>query len=358
MLPLRLAGCGLRNSSRVSHAAYWASWADSIKDIVERYPVAGNEVLTRLTALQSLDGDQQHTGAACLVTAELVGKQCSELGFTWRPLWADLAAGVRPPETATDEHTLGEWSHGWQFHGSDGAERDELALLKQVLALPSMRRNAASTGKARLESCMGPFASTWLTASPTTDTLCLRNAEFMCEVRRRLGIAVCFDGPDQHGHGTMTSNRGGVLNARHSYLLVGWRQVFFEAVGAVPDRNVERMLRSTYIPADPGDTRRLDLVVPGLNVHRGLPLFCDVTVVTPITAAGGPRGGTSNRGGSLLEHAERDNNDNYHEVISSGLGELLCLGCEVFGRWSSQCVKLVPALARERSRGLHPRIRR
>ncbi len=48
----------------------------------------------------------------------------------------------------------------------------------------------------------------------------------------------------------------------------------------------------------------------------------------------------------------------YHEVISSGLGTLLCLGCEVYGRWSQQCVDLVPALARERSRGLHPRIRR
>ena len=30
----------------------------------------------------------------------------------------------------------------------------------------------------------------------------------------------------------------------------------------------------------------------------------------------------------------------------------------MFGRWSAQCVSLVPALARERSRGYHPRIRR
>ena len=37
---------------------------------------------------------------------------------------------------------------------------------------------------------------------------------------------------------------------------------------------------------------------------------------------------------------------------------LLCLGAEVFGRWSAQCIKFAPALARERSRGLNPRIRR
>ena len=42
----------------------------------------------------------------------------------------------------------------------------------------------------------------------------------------------------------------------------------------------------------------------------------------------------------------------------SGLGALFCLGAEVFGRWGQQCIDLVPALARERTRGLHPRVRR
>jgi len=35
----------------------------------------------------------------------------------------------------------------------------------------------------------------------------------------------------------------------------------------------------------------------------------------------------------------------------------MCLGCEVFGRWGPQCAKLVPKLARERTHGLHSRIR-
>ena len=156
----------------------------------------------------------------------------------------------------------------------------------------------------------------------------------------------------------MSHNRGARLNARHSGLLAAWKQVFVEAGGAVPDDNEERMLRDTHVPVPPDDLRRLDLVVPGLNVHRGLPLFCDITVLSPLSGLGEPRSGTSNRGGSLLEQAERDNNETYNEVISSGLGGLLCLGCEVFGRWGSQCVQLVPVLAREKSRGLHPRIRR
>ena len=37
-LPMRLGGCGLRNSTRTSRAAYWASWADCIPDLVRRFP--------------------------------------------------------------------------------------------------------------------------------------------------------------------------------------------------------------------------------------------------------------------------------------------------------------------------------
>ena len=81
-------------------------------------------------------------------------------------------------------------------------------------------------------------------------------------------------------------------------------------------------------------------------------------MLSPISGNGKPRAGTSNRDGTLLAQAHEDNDRIYPEVTASGLGVLLCLGCEVYGRWGSQCIKLVPELARERCRGLHPRIRR
>jgi len=182
--------------------------------------------------------------------------------------------------------------------------------------------------------------------------------DLQCAIRRRLGIAVTFEGEDRHGHAALTDNRWARLNIRHTGVVAGWRQVLVEAGASIPDHNVERTLTRTNIPVRPEDGRRLDLVAPGLNVFRGLPLFCDVTVLSPITATGIARPGTSNRGGRLLEYAEEDNNDTYHDVISTGLGELLCLGSEVFGRWGKQCVDLVPKLARERTRGLHVRVRR
>eukprot|EP00959_Pyramimonas_sp_CCMP1952_P254139 5309032-Pyramimonas_sp.AAC.1 len=73
------------------------------------------------------------------------------------------------------------------------------------------------------------------------------------------------------------------------------------------------MLSRTNIPVFLEDTRRLDIVVPGLNIDRGLPLFCDVTIVSLISRTGLPRSGASNRGGSLLEKAKKNNNDDYHE---------------------------------------------
>ena len=66
------------------------------------------------------------------------------------------------------------------------------------------------------------------------------------------------------------------------------------------------------------DTRRLDLIVPGLGVDRGLPLFCDVTCVTPITGRGFARSGATTINGAILRDATRDNVANYREVVESG----------------------------------------
>ena len=71
-------------------------------------------------------------------------------------------------------------------------------------------------------------------------------------MRRRLGLAVNFEG-DVHGHQRLTTNLGARMNARHTGLVCAWRQVFSEAGGQVPDRNVERMLRSTNIPVPDDD---------------------------------------------------------------------------------------------------------
>ena len=183
-----------------------------------------------------------------MVAAEMAGKQCQDRRWITRPLWIDIANGTPPEQQLAVEHVLGEWQHGWQYYASDAVEHHHWDSLLQDLAWPSVRLNAASTGKARLHSCMGRFSAVWLTVCPRTETLTLNDSFLQCAMRRRLGIAVSFDGEDTHGHSSFRDNRNGRLNVRHTCLLAAWRQVFFEAGGAVPDRNVERMLHDTNIP--------------------------------------------------------------------------------------------------------------
>ena len=156
----------------------------------------------------------------------MAGKRCQERGWADRPLWLDVANGLRPAERPAERLSLGEWQHGWQYYASDALERDEWQALMRELALPSVRSNAASSSKARLNSCMGPFASVWLTVCPTSEALRLSSAEVMCAIRRRLGIAVAFEGEDVHGHAVFGDNTGGRLNISldtHFFLMRGGR---------------------------------------------------------------------------------------------------------------------------------------
>ena len=293
------------------------------------------------------------------MAAEHAGIICEALWWTERPAWPDLVAGARPPEPPlTDEPLLGEWQHGWQYHASSAIERTAHAHLLRELALPSRRRNAISAGKSRVYSSMGRFASGWLLVCPTSDGLVFDSGALQCAIRRRLGIAVTYDTPDPHGHAVLATVLGGGTHARHTDMIATWRQILIEAGSSIPLRNVERVLNSTHIPVPTHDLRRIDIIAPSRNVAQGLPLFCDVTIISPIAGNGTPRPGTSNYGGRLLELAERENNATYPEVVSSGLGSLQCLGAEVYGRLGKQAAELLPALARERTRGANARIRK
>ena len=63
--------------------------------------------------------------------------------------------------------------------------------------------------------------------------------------------------------------RSGRAYHRHRDLVTAWRQVFTEAGGQVPRRNVERLLRDTLVRVPADDQRRLDIIAPNLNVASG-----------------------------------------------------------------------------------------
>ena len=71
---------------------------------------------------------------------------------------------------------LGEWTHGWQFHASDPLEHSaHRHVIQDLGGGPTARTNAATMGKARIYSAMGPYAAIWLTVWPTTTNVSLDN---------------------------------------------------------------------------------------------------------------------------------------------------------------------------------------
>ena len=188
----------------------------------------------------------------------------------------------------------------------------------------------------------------------------------LCALRLRLGLPLPHSGTrcegcnavlDPFGYHRLACNFAGRAHARHFGLVQGWRQVFVEAGGSVPRRNVERLLRDTPIVVPATDTRRLDLVVPGTGIFRGVPLLCDATCVSPVTRRGFARPGCLTIDGGAVAAATAQCRRDYHEVLSSDAARLLCLGVEVFGRWGTDVLDTVPALARERARGLPRQVR-
>ena len=366
-LPFRFGGCGLRSSLRTAPAAHWASWADALPVLRVRFAAITEAACGAMDAASTAESIARLPQS--LGDAVAAGRGLDEVGFRSRPSWHELSRGSLPPASEPNEQPgPDDVPHGWQFHASSILEQIEHTSLLHAMVGTVSRgaRRSPLPARARLRSCAGPFAGSWLSAVPASPALRMSNPEMLCAVRRRLGMRVdplgercegCGRQVDAHGHHRAACTRTARTCARHRTIVAAWRQVFQEAGGQVPDRNVERMLRDTHVPVPPADARRLDLVVPGLSVHRGLPLFCDATCVTPIAGSGVARSGATRGDGATVRRAHRKNQTDYPEVEQSGLGKLLCLGVEVFGRWGPDPIELVPALAWERARGLPERVR-
>ena len=94
----------------------------------------------------------------------------------------------------------------------------------------------------------------------------------------------------------------------------------------------QHFLRNTTLPTDPTDNRRIDLLVTGLPLYGGRPLFCDVTVRSPLKGNGQAHSKAASTSGAVLQRAEKDKATKYHDVAKSSLRELIVLECETGGR--------------------------
>ena len=95
----------------------------------------------------------------------------------------------------------------------------------------------------------------------------------------------------------------------------------------------------------------------GLGARRGLPLFCDVTIVSPLTRNGVTRSGARRADGAVVAAAARRKHGHYSDVGASGVAAFVVLGSEVYGRWGAEAIKLVSELAGLKAQTATPLLR-
>ena len=118
------------------------------------------------------------------------------------------------------------------------------------------------------------------------------------------------------------------------------------------------LLRNTTLDVDPTDARQIDVLASGLPLHMGRPLFCDVSLRSPLAADGSPHPGATTTDGATFRQAQRDKHRKYADVAADSRTELVVLAAEVGGRWNQESLDLVRQLAAYKAGESPPLLRR
>ena len=358
-MPMRLGGLGLQSAEQMSQAAYWASWADVLPSLHARVPRFWPIFMRNMVALGVSIEPEAGMSAFRDLHESAVALQLQ--GYANIPSWNDLARGRRPsPEDPFDAINGALTGRGWQKEAAKCKINHSWEIYFATL-FPS--------AKARIRSAAGANASHWLTAIPFEQATQLDAPIFRCALMRRLGLPVaatadfcegCNAVLDDMGFHRTTCMRTGRVQTRHTFLIKAWRRVFREAGINIPQRNCERTLNTTHINRGSGDLRRMDLIFPGVDgVSGGMPVFADITCVSPLHGNGTPMPDAADNDGAAVCRAERRNReDDYPDVEASPHAALLCLGVETYGRWSNHCLTLVRQLAKAKARNITQDMRR
>ena len=160
-LPMRMGGRGLRSQEKLAHAAWLASWAQSLSEVILR---------TNVTSLASLDTCTLPIAGHCRDAFEAI-----------------------PPATGIDDTTD---ALDWRRWALAPQKKVQKMLCKRVdiknfqLLLASMDLSS----RARLRSCAGPLAGAWQWASPASPSERFEDSEYRRTSRSLLGQPVAEEG--------------------------------------------------------------------------------------------------------------------------------------------------------------------
>ena len=158
---------------------------------------------------------------------------------------------------------------------------------------------------------------------------------------------------DKHGDHRAACMRTGRVRRRAKPLEKTWARVFREAGGRVQENVFLKHMGIPGVPASDG--RRIEVLATGLPLERGIPMAVDATLVSPLHADGTAWAKADTVAGTSIARGETDKRRTYPELVHSPLVKLTTMACEVGGRWSQQCVRIVKELAWARARSA-PRV--
>ena len=336
-----MGGLGLSPAREHRHAAYWASWADTVTALQECHPGT-------LAALMRPLLDVAAAGVPPSVMEAEHAAQCLRSQGYNAPTWAALLEGTVPPNLEDDAGPSAPTRRGWQQ--SAGAAVDKRALEMLFSDLDSASR-------ALLLSQSGEGASCAITAIPSCPDFVVDSGEFRTFLLRRLRLALplaprrcrCGRTLDELGDHRSACAQVGVLAHRAGPLERAAARICREA-GARVATSVA--LRDLNLDVPATDGRRIEVVANGLPLWQGAQIAVDTTLVCPVRRDGQARPGADARPGLALEQAAQRKMRTYPELQPGGRGRcrLVVFGLEVGGRFSSGTLAFIRRLARVRSR--------
>ena len=340
-LPLRFGGLGLREAIADRHAAYWASWMDTLPVIHTRAP----GIAARLLALLR-DPSAGHVPS--LTAAVQAAAYLSTQGFE-APGWGEALEDHADPTDREDEP--GSFLRGWQHRAARAC--DERALETH---LPEL----SPSSRALLLSQAGPHAARVFTVLPTWDEFAVPSSLFRILILRRLRLALplgpshssCRCALDVLGDHRAACATSGVLASRALPLERAIARVCQEA-GARVGRNVRLAALNLHVPVH--DARRIEVVCNGLPFWHGAQVAVDATIVSPIARDGTPQPRANVVPGTVLRNAaNRKRRQTYPELGRSRRCRLVVFGVEVGGRWAPEAAAFLRMLARARAASAPP----
>ena len=111
----------------------------------------------------------------------------------------------------------------------------------------------------------------------------------------------------------------------------------------------------------PEDERAIEVAAYGLPCYRGIPLYLDVTQVSPLRCDGTPHPHADVSPGVRMHIRIHNKEERYPELVQAsehGALKFIVLPCEVGGRWGDAWLDLISNLAKAKARSAPRLLRR